>query len=245
MEFQEGYLFNLEGYYKYVFDRTHAYIGTDYNTGMASPSFRFDGKGHIWGFDLMLQKKGTGYFDGWVSYSFNVARYRGTDALSTTDLVTGSREDIWYYPYFHRFHVLNLILNVKPVANINIGVRFGFASGRPIGKPDGKPRSYPVEIADEGGRIIEKWRRSYRYDDHSRTTWSFPLDVKISFLRFKPGGKSRMETYFAIENLLALVVPVKGNTMYNEYTGEEITGGFAASYDIPIPVLSFGYKWSY
>ncbi|MDR1618124.1 MAG: TonB-dependent receptor plug domain-containing protein [Treponema sp.] len=244
MEFREGVLFNLEWYYKYVFDRTHAYIGTDYTTGMPSSSFRFDGKGHIWGFDFLLQKSGAGYFDGWISYSFNVARYRGTDALSAVDLATGSREDIWFYPYFHRFHVLNLILNAKPIPNINIAVRFGFASGRPINKPDGKPRSYPVEIADNG-RIIEKWRRSYRYDDHHRTTWSFPLDIKVSFLQFKPGGKSRMETYVAVENLLALAVPVKGNTMYNEYTGEEVRGGFTASYDIPIPVFSFGYKWSY
>jgi hypothetical protein len=242
VEFQEGYLFNLEGYYKYVFDRTDAYIGTDYGTGMVSSSFRFDGKGHIGGFDLMLQKKGAGYFDGWIAYSFNVARYRGTDALSATDLVSSGRENIWYYPYFHRFHVLNMILNVRPVANVNIGVRFGFASGRPIGKPDGKPRSYPVEIRDEGGRIIEKWHRSYRYDDDSRTTWSFPLDIKVSFLGFKTGGKAKSELYFAVENLLALAAPVKGNTMYNEYTGEEIAGG---SYDIPIPVFSFGYKWSY
>jgi hypothetical protein len=245
VEFQEGYLFNLEGYYKYLFDRTHAYIETDYRTGMASSVFSFDGKGHIWGFDLILQKKGIGYFDGWVSYSFNVARYRGTDALSATDLTTAGREDIWYYPYFHRFHVLNLILNVKPIPNINIAVRFGFASGRPIGKPDGAPRSYPVEIMDENNRLIEKWRSSYRYDDHSRTTWSFPLDLKISFLRFKTGGKSRMETYVAVENLLVLAVPARGNTRYNEYTGEEAEGSFNASYEIPIPVLSFGYKWSY
>jgi hypothetical protein len=102
-----------------------------------------------------------------------------------------------------------------------------------------------VEILDEGGRIIEKWYSSYNYDDHSRTTWSFPLDVKVSFLQFRTGGKSRMETYFAVENLLGLVVPVRGNTMYNAYTGEEVTGGITASYDVPIPVLSFGYKWSY
>ncbi|MDR2158965.1 MAG: TonB-dependent receptor plug domain-containing protein [Treponema sp.] len=245
MEFSEGYTFNLEGYYKYVFDRTHAYIETDYNTGIASSRFLFDGQGHIWGFDFMLQKKGIGYFDGWISYSFNFARYRGTDAQSVTDFTTAGREDIWYYPYFHRFHVLNLILNIKPLSNVNIGIRFGFASGRPINKPDGKPRSYPAEVRDEGNRIIEKWRSTYRYDDHHRTTWSFPLDIKISFLQFKRGGKSRMETYFAVENLLALAVPVRGNTHYDEYTGEEVSGSFVASYDIPIPVLSFGYKWSY
>ncbi|MDR1898665.1 MAG: TonB-dependent receptor plug domain-containing protein [Treponema sp.] len=247
MEFAEGFEFNLEGYYKYVFDRTHAFIETDYNTGTASSHYRFDGMGHIGGFDLILQKKGAGYFDGWVSYSFNYARYRGTDALSSYDIEAADRENIWYYPYFHRFHVLNLILNIRPVSRINIGIRFGFASGRPISKPDGAPRSYPVEVLDpgQGSKIIEKWHQTYRYDDHSRTTWSFPLDIKISFLQFKNGGKARSEVYFAIENLLALAVPVRGNVQYNEYTGRETTGSLTASYDIPIPVPSFGFKWSY
>ncbi|MDR2103340.1 MAG: hypothetical protein LBP42_04455, partial [Treponema sp.] len=201
LDFIGGYTLNIEGYYKYIFNR--AYTVTEYDPGTYREEPRFDGEGRSWGFDLMLQKLESRHWDGWLSYSFNHARYRDPQAPKT-DALSG-----WYYPSFHRFHYLNLVLNIKPVKRFQIASRFGLASGRPVNKAEKDIISYPVIIVDEGGNptglVIEKWKRGSRYSDEERTPWSIPLDVKFSFFTFDPQGKVRQEIYLGVENLLALV----------------------------------------
>ncbi|GHV90547.1 hypothetical protein AGMMS50268_10500 [Spirochaetia bacterium] len=246
VQFPLGISFNIEGYYKHVYDRT--YITIDPNPDSTNADVHFNGEGRIWGFDFMLQKLESRYLDGWISYSFNYARYREPDALtSNINLQGNSVQNGWYYPSFHRFHNFNLILNFKPRRQFNISARFGFASGTPLNVIDGSPEPYTVQVvnAEGGSMMIQKWKRSSHRDDENRTTWSFPLDLKFSLYRFNPKGKVQTEIYIAIENVLSLVYRPKGNTTFNSYTGQEDTGSNAASYGIPIPVPSFGFKWSY
>jgi hypothetical protein len=243
IEFPEGLSFNIEGYYKHVFDRT--YVTSAYtpdNIATMNREYHFDGQGRIWGFDLMLQKLESRYWDGWISYSFNHAMYR--EARHSSDDGTGPVSGSWYYPNFHRFHVINLVLNIKPLRQFNISTRLGFVSGVPLAVIDGSPESYSVQIL-ETGQIIEKWKRPSHRDNDNRTTWSLPLDLKFSLYRFDRKGKVISEIYLAIENVLALVYTAKGNSTFNSYTGREDRGNDTASYEIPIPVPSFGFKWSY
>jgi hypothetical protein len=242
-----GYSFNIEGYYKYTFDR--AYTFTEYDPGAVRLEAQFDGEGRIWGFDLMLQKMESRYWDGWLSYSFNHARYRNPHAPE------GSSRAGWHYPSFHRFHNLNLVLNIKPVRRFNIAARLGLASGRPANKAEDTITSYPVMVADEAGEpviengnplVIEKWKRDSAYSDDERIPWSVPLDIKFSFFTFDPKGKVQQEIYLGIENLLSLVyTPRSPNTSFNSYTGREEAGSNTASYEMPFPMVSFGFKWSY
>jgi hypothetical protein len=242
LDFTGGYSFNIEGYYKYIFDRS--YTTTEYEPGTSFLCSQFDGEGRSWGFDLMLQKLESRYWDGWLSYSFNHARYRDSHAPKG-DSVSG-----WYYPSFHRFFYLNLVLNIKPVKRFNIAARFGLASGRPVNKAEQAILSYPVVIADEEGNptglVIEKWKRDSSYSEKERTPWSIPLDLKFSFFTFDLRGKVRQEIYLGAENLLALVyTPKSSNTSFNSYTGRVDQGSSTASYEIPFPMVSFGFKWSY
>jgi hypothetical protein len=94
-------------------------------------------------------------------------------------------------------------------------------------------------------RVIQRWKQVVKRDSSNRTSFSIPLDLKFSFFAFKPHGKAHREFYVAVENILSLVHTPKGNTTFNTYTGEENTGSMSASYDIPIPIPSFGFKWSY
>jgi hypothetical protein len=238
-EFPGGLSVDLEAYYQYVFNRTYVFSGAGYS----AREFRFDGQGRIWGFDLMLKKNGGPYLDGWISYSFNHARRRepGLPAGPFTN-VSGAVSGDWYYPSFHRFHELNLILNIKPVEQFAITTRLGFAGGVPLAAAD----PYSVSVLDEAGGLVntvQKWKRSARQD--GRTSFSIPLDLKFSFFTFSPHGKSRREFYVALENALSLFHSPGGNTTFNPYTGGENTGSLHAPYDIPFPVLSFGFKWSY
>ncbi|MDR2029754.1 MAG: hypothetical protein LBP93_09500 [Treponema sp.] len=236
IDFVRGFSFTIEGYFKHVYDRAYTYREIDVEEGVSTQVYRFDGKGRIWGFDLMLQKFDARYWDGWISYTFTHARYRD------------SPEDGWYYPSFQRFHYLNLVLNIKPVKTFHITTRFGFASGRPKNEV-GAVSSYPLLYPDPAGGtedvIVEKWRREEWYSDTARTSFAIPWDIKFSIFRFNPQGKVQSEIYFNIENILSLVYTPGGNRSFNSATGEEEEGSSTASYDLPIPMISFGFKWTY
>jgi hypothetical protein len=250
LDFAGGISFNIEGYYKYVFDRAYTSTGVASGTSQAKGKLLFDGEGHVGGFDLQLQKMSSRYWDGWISYSYNYARYRDPHSVPEgIDLNSDSgRGNDWYYPGFHRFHNLNLVLNFKPVKTINLYTRFGLASGAPLNEL-GEKESIPVLKLDKDrnptGEWIEMWTRNSRYSDTNRTTWSIPLDIKLSIFGFNPSGKAQYEVYVAVEGALALLGAGKGNTSFNSYTGEEDSGSMSAIYEIPIPIPSFGFRWSY
>ena len=255
LDFLDRYSFSIEGYYKHIFDR--AYITADVSASAIVPEFNFDGTGNVWGFDIQLQRLESRYWDGWISYTFTWARYNdphgGGEGVNMGSL--DSVGDSWYYPSFHRFHNCNIVLNIKPFNWFNIGIRFGFASGQPADKVSSVIESYPVLAIDDNGNtvvdenglpvIIQKYRRDSWYDDNERSSWSLPLDIKLSFFTINRNGRSSMEIYVAAENLLSLVYQPSGNTSFNDYTGKEDTGSGAGNFDLPIPLVSFGFKWRY
>jgi hypothetical protein len=259
-DFTGDFSFNIEGYYKQVFNRAHIMADITFvSADSVDVKWGFDGKGRIWGFDLQLQKLQSRFIDGWISYTYTDAQYYEPTEGDYGD--SGGGDD-WYYPSFHRFHNFNLVLNIKPVRQFGIALRFGFASGQPSTKTSyGPVYPYPVQQADwdeaaqkyiprldENGKqvIIQKFRRNIISREETRGVWSLPLDLKFSFFLFNKKGKVQTEIYLGAENLLSLVYkPQTTRTTFNEYTGKEDTGSNNASYDLPIPMISFGFKWSY
>jgi len=250
LDMLQGYSFNIEGYYKRVFSR--AYITADITSGSSIvPSFHYDGIGNVWGFDLQLQKLESRYWDGWISYSFTWAKYYDPQSedqglnMGNVD----SEGGLWYWPSFHRFHNCNIVLNFKPLRWFNIGLRFGFASGQPQNKVSDKIEPYPALALDKDGNalIVQKYRRDSWYDENERAAWTLPLDLKFSFFIFDKKGRVTTEIYLAGENLASLFYKPAGNTTFNEYTGKEDPGGGLGmnGFDLPIPLVSFGFKWRY
>jgi hypothetical protein len=255
MDFTGGWSFNLEGYFKYVFDRAYQYTMIEPGNTNTSIVHRFNGDGIIWGFDLMLQKFESRYWDVWLSYTFTHAKYHEPEMPVRSREAGGTvlRDSGWYFPNFHRFHNLNLVLNFKPFRNFNIYTRIGLASGRPMEKAD-KPESYEIALLDENlepltyndkSIVINRWRRNSYYDENTRTTWSIPWDLKLSYYISSNRSKVLTEIYLAAENLMSLFYVAKANTSFNSYTGEEDTGSDSANYEMPIPMISFGFRWSF
>jgi hypothetical protein len=244
LEFPGGLSLNIEGYYKYIFDRLYIPVSMGLDNLSIEP--QFNGEGRAWGIDLLLQKLNSRFWDGWLSYSFNWTKYHDPDAgQSDMGISGGNRGNDWYFPGFHRFHNLNLVLNIKPVPRINIYTRFGFASGVLLPRRIGDhPLSYPVYDTNQG-IFIEKFYWPSVRDENNRTTPSLPMDIKFSILGSARAGKTRYELYVAVENVLSLVYNAEGNTSFNSYTGEVDTGSMSATYEIPIPIPSFGFKISY
>jgi len=262
IDFFEKYSFNIEGYYKRIFDR--AYITTPIGDTI-TPQINFDGIGNIWGFDLQLQRMESRYIDGWISYTFTWAKFHNPSG-GGDGLVIGGGDglvsmggidsmDGWYYPSFHRFHNFNLVLNIKPLSWFHIGIRFGFASGQPTSKEVGDIYPYPVQVVDENFMpqldengepvIVQKYRRDSKYDINYRTPWEFPLDIKFSFFPANRKGRASMEIYLAAENLISLFYKKPEPISFNEYTGVIETGGGFDIFDMAIPMISFGFKWRY
>jgi hypothetical protein len=182
----------------------------------------------------MLQKFDSRYWNGWISYSYINARYR--DPKSTA---LSRNEGDWYYPSFHRFHTLNFIVNYKPVKTVNLMTRFSFASGIPL------LRTAEITDDDEVPGPPPPYKRIQVYDDNSRASLVIPLDIKLSFFSFNKNGKVKRELYLSFENLLSLVYRASGAKDFDENTGRETSGSRIASYDLPIPLITFGIKWSY
>jgi hypothetical protein len=244
LDFLEDWVFSLEFYYKYIFDRAYTTNVYDDKNKVAVSKYNFNGEGHIWGFDLMLQRIKGRFIDGWISYSFNYARYHDPESM---EAFTGARfvngSDKWYFPDFHRFSNLNLVLNFKPLRGFNIYTRFGFASGIPRNKIAGPAIRTVIKMPD--GSTQTKYKRNSIYSDDERGSASLPLDIKFSWFFFYPDNKVRTEVYAAVENALSLVYRSKGNTVTNPYTGAEEDASTEATFELPIPMVSFGFKWTY
>jgi hypothetical protein len=248
LEFSGGIILNIEGYYKYVFDRMYVPVSAGLEGIDVRP--KFNGEGRVWGIDLSLQKLQSRWWDGWLSYSFSWAKYRDPDGGNADMGISGGTRDGWYFPSYHRFHNLNLVINFKPTPRVNIYTRFGLASGVQLSRrTTNEPYSYPVYMYDPDDPANNKFIEVYYWpstrDENNRTTVSLPMDIKLSIFGSNASGKTRYEVYAAVENVLALLYTAQGNTSFNRYTGQIETGSNAASYEIPIPIPSFGFKISY
>jgi len=251
-QFPESLSLNIEGYYKYIFNRM--YIPVALNLSGMDFNPQFDGEGKAWGVDIMLHKIQSRYWDGWLSYSYNRTMYRDPNGrFNAIGVSGGNYGSDWYFPLFHRFHNLNMILNIKPIQSINIYIRFGIATGTPTARQmKGRPVSYPALDYDKNNpgssKFIEKqyWPSSnftFSTDASNRTATVFPLDIKFSFFGGNKNGKTRHEFYFAVENLLVLTYTIDDTSRFVDTTIDKNSS--FANFDMPIPIPSFGFKISY
>jgi hypothetical protein len=51
--------------------------------------------------------------------------------------------------------------------------------------------------------------------------------------------------YLAAEGVLAFLKTRESNKSFDQYTGKEVEGSDTANYQMPVPMISFGYTWSY
>jgi hypothetical protein len=219
VDFAGGFRASVEGYFKLISGRAY--------TGETEAVYHVDGEDRIWGFDVLLQKTESRYWDGWISYSFNNARYRDPQ----------QPDNDWYYPAFHRFHTLNLALTLKPLRAFHIAAHLGFASG----KLARAIQSVNTTVVDGVTLYVPVYA-----DEPERTSFSLPLDIKFSWYPYKSGSRVRTEVYLGVENILSPLLPSVKTIVINPYSGaEETAGGMAVMRELAIPLPSLGVKWRF
>jgi hypothetical protein len=161
-------------------------VTLDDGTSERINQYWFDGEGRVFGFDLMLQKTGGRWWNGWLSYSFVDAQYRRPSEPR-------SRRAAWYYPSYHRFHNINLVLNINPTPDMTVTTHLGYASGAPL----------------SGGR--------------GRGEGALILDMKFSHFWANPVGKTQGEFYLALENIWSLFMSDSLDEIVRKLEGDEPT----------------------
>lgn len=240
----EGWKFQLEGYGKYGFNRLYL-TNSDPATTDDSWIVGTDGVSYTLGFDLMIQKKFGRKFDGYLTYSFVYARYLNPTKPEYDGQMSMVPDwcpiDEWYYPSFHRFHNLNLVLNYRPVEGLTLTVAGTLATGAPRSEV-GDVTSYLVNI---GGTDVEKFGRTSSYSDTLRNDISIPVDIRIAYSAYFKGTKIKWESYIGAEDVFINLYTPRGNKAFDSWTGEDLENGDQADFGIGMPMISFGFKVSY
>jgi hypothetical protein len=245
---EDDWNMSLEGYCKYYYDRL--YVVLDYSDPTATAlAAKNDGEGFAYGFDLLFQKRSGRYWDGWLSYSFVVARFKNPTESSYAGETTTSGDPLgyWYYPSYHRFHNLNLVLNWKPKHTFTFTLIGQLATGA-LAPALGAPTSYATVYTDPSTgktEVIERYTRTSSYDENNRNQLSCPISIKFTWSGYFPNSKIRWEQYFGVENILASVYSPKTNGSIDPFTGQELSGSDNADFSIGFPIPSVGFKLSY
>jgi len=248
LEGPNGWSFQGEGYYKYYLSRL--LVSTDILTEDYFAST--EGQGWAAGADLLIKKARNRYWDAFLSYSYSIAQFKNPSLSGNPDqevlAVPGNEPiDIWYYPYYHRFHKANLVLNFFPHREWTITVSGTFATGAPKSKAGPIDRQAAFFDRDGDGspdEILERYSRQEEYSPNERTDFSIPIDIRIAQHWYSRGKKLRQEWYIGVEDILVNLYHPKSNTTFDSFTGEERQDA-SADFNIGIPIISTGYKVSY
>jgi len=253
--FLDNFSFQIESYYKYYLNRFYSVgsltneniierllkqtIGENENYTYIDKAF-FDGTGHVFGFDTMLQKKGGRFIDGYLCYSFIVSRYLNPfettqkDVLDTK-LTTDSGDPLgnWYYPYFHRFHTLSMVLNYRPTNSLVITLSGAVCSGVPINSDS----IWNKIMETEGTK-------------KTRTSVSYPINFRIGKTGYYKSTKLQYEWFAGVENILGFLNKdsLLGAALYLSTHQDQddmyIYAERLSNFDVGTPVFTIGFRAS-
>lgn len=231
--------FKIEGYYKYLYNRFYLNQNTDEHN-ITTPILNFNGYGRVFGGDLILERKNSRYIDGVLTYTFVHARYNDPNSSGDINLTRVYGEDYW--PDFHRFHTLNLLLNIKPKPGFSVITKLGYASGTPD-LESGEEQNITSTVTDASGeeREITEIKRSYQYSDTLRSHFQIPLDVKLLWSNAAGDSKVQWYFYFAVQNIL-------GPAISNYQASQDNKRGIVRAYpdnELNMFIPSIGFSLSY
>ncbi len=248
VHFQNGIQFSLEGYYKQYVSRMYVYADkrtieqAEYHTGA-------DGKGWVFGADLMIEKTINDWIDGYMTYSYLYARFMNPVSAQYESQTTtnGDPLGLWYYPSYHRFHTCNYVFNVRMKKEVTLTVSGSIASGSPRKKYIDKSKEYLEGSFTDPGLNDRMYLALYSDTDRNYIDW--PVDIRLSKKgSFKKNSAHTWEWYIGVENIAsipsALIKMNKAEEegVYFESSGWTVGKGLLLVDLGFFPIPSFGVK---
>ncbi len=201
-EFEGGYTFQVEGYYK---DCRNMIISD------ANPAINYsnNARGRAYGFDFIIQKKIGEKWDGWISYSW-VRSQRRIDQRSNPS-VFGKPPDVepvdeWYTSAGERPHTFNLVFNYTFKPRWRLSFVQKYVSGKPF-----TPVAY-----GEYQEAIDEYTPVYGTVNSDRVGPYMTTDIKLSM---PVGGVKGLSSFVQVSNLFNNENPygVEYKTDYSGY----------------------------
>ena len=131
--------------------------------------------------DILLKRKISRYIDGIITYSFIFVKLFNPISDEGEKTLWGDPTEKWFYPYYHRFHNLNILLNIRPTNWLTITPSFTFASGVPESSFSEAKEFYAITKNSSQDQVIVLYSQTTEYDDEKRADISIPFNLKITF----------------------------------------------------------------
>ena len=129
----DTYETSAEVYYKTIQDALDFKDGADILLSQALEMATLQGQGRAYGIEL-LAKKNTGFWTGWVSYTYARTFLQMNGAVAE-ERINGGR---WYPANFDRPHTLNAMAIYRPSVTVTASFNFTLSSGRAATFPYGR-----------------------------------------------------------------------------------------------------------
>ena len=110
-------------------------------------------------------------------------------------------------------------------------------------KDEGDIYCYPVKLDD--GTVIQRYTRSSFYSDTLRTQISCPVDIRVGYKNKLGKTRGTWEWYVGAEDIFLNLYTPEGSRQFDRRTGEMSDQKTSADFNIGIPMISTGCKFSF
>ncbi|GAB2801726.1 TonB-dependent receptor [Rhabdobacter roseus] len=190
----ETYETSAEVYYKKLQNALDYKDGADLVLNPALETGLLQGEGRAYGLEMMA-KKNTGFWTGWVSYTYARTFLRINGAFPEERINSGN----WYPANHDRPHTLNAMAIYRPSLTVTVAFNFTYSSGRPATFPYGRFTVFEPTIYGANVPIYVN-RNQDRIPDYHRLDFSITFDQDPAK---KPERKWRSSWVFSIYNVYA------------------------------------------
>lgn len=127
--------------------------------------------GYAYGFESLLQKKETGRFDGWISYTYAVTKRKIRERSEPFDPYNDGSLEVgqWFYPGFDQRHTISVVGNYKISDSWSVYTSWDFHTGQPYTDITGAQKVVNKEgvvkyLPEYGPYNLERYPSYHRLD---------------------------------------------------------------------------------
>ncbi|HEV7350160.1 TonB-dependent receptor [Telluribacter sp.] len=210
----DTYETSAEVYYKKLKDAIDYRDGADIVLNPTLETAVLQGQGRAYGLEMMA-KKNTGFWTGWVSYTY-ARTFLQIGGDHPEERINRGR---WYPANYDRPHTLNAMAVYRPSVTTTVSFNFTFSSGRPGTFPKGRYLLYEPTIFGANVPIYTD-RNQGRIPNYHRLDFSITFDEhpdKHPDRRWKGSWVFSIYNVYAHKNAFSVFYNIKPYSLASAY----------------------------